>query len=67
MSYVTIGELLKSLGYSLQANRKTHEGGDVPDRNEQFEYINETALSFMSDNEPVISVDCKKERIDREF
>ena len=62
-SYVTIGELLKSLGYSLQANRKTHEGGDVPDRNEQFEYINETALSFMSDNEPVISVDCKKKEL----
>ena len=63
VSYVTIGELLKSLGYSLQANRKTHEGGDVPDRNEQFEYINETALSFMSDNEPVISVDCKKKEL----
>lgn len=62
-SYVTIGELLKSLGYSLQANKKTHEGGAVPDRNEQFEYINEAALSFMSVQEPVISVDCKKKEL----
>ncbi|MFO7656449.1 MAG: ISAzo13 family transposase [Bacteroidales bacterium] len=63
VSYVTIGELLKSMGYSLQANRKTQEGGDVPDRNEQFEYINETALSFMSAKEPIISVDCKKKEL----
>jgi len=59
-SYVTIGELLKTLGFSLQANRKTYEGGSVTDRNEQFEYINETAMAFMSVEEPVISVDCKK-------
>ena len=63
VSYVTIGGLLKSMGYSLQANRKTQEGGDVPDRNEQFEYINETALSFMSAKEPIISVDCKKKEL----
>jgi len=62
-SYVTIGELLRSLGYSLQANRKTQEGGDVPDRNEQFEFINETALSFLSAQEPIISVDCKKKEL----
>jgi len=59
-SYVTIGELLKTLGFSLQANRKTYEGGSVADRNEQFEYINERALAFMSLEYPVISVDCKK-------
>lgn len=60
VSYVTVGELLKTLGFSLQANRKTYEGGSVADRNEQFEYINETAMAFMSAEEPVISVDCKK-------
>lgn len=63
ISYVTVGELLRSLGYSLQANRKTDEGGHNPDRNAQFEFINETALSFMSDNAPVISVDCKKKEL----
>jgi transposase len=63
VSYVTVGELLKSLGYSLQANKKTDEGGNDPDRNEQFEFINKTALSFMADNAPVISVDCKKKEL----
>lgn len=63
VSYVTVGDLLKSLGYSLQANKKTDEGGSDPDRNEQFEFINKTALSFMSGNLPVISVDCKKKEL----
>ena len=60
VSYVTIGELLKSLGYSLQANRKTDEGSSVADRNKQFEYINKAVLSFIKLDQPVISVDCKK-------
>jgi len=38
ISYVTAGELLKRLGYSLQGNRKTDEGGNDVDRNEQFEF-----------------------------
>lgn len=63
VSYVTVGELLKSIGYSLQGNKKTDEGGNDPDRNEQFEFINKTALSFMADNAPVISVDCKKKEL----
>ncbi len=63
VSYVTVGELLKSLGYSLQANKKTDEGGNDVDRNEQFEFINKTALSFMTDHAPVISVDCKKKEL----
>ena len=60
VSYVTIGELLKSLDYSLQANRKTDEGSSVADRNKQFEYINKAVLSFIKLDQPVISVDCKK-------
>ena len=63
ISYVTVRSLLKSLGYSLQANRKTDEGGSIEDRDEQFEYINETALSFMDESCPVISVDCKKKEL----
>lgn len=63
VSYVTIGELLKSLGYSLQANRKTDEGASIEDRNEQFEYINASAIAFMTDQCPVISVDCKKKEL----
>ncbi|KAA6311935.1 hypothetical protein EZS27_037039, partial [termite gut metagenome] len=63
VSHVTIGELLKSLGYSLQANRKTDEGSSAPDRDKEFEYINTTALTFMSMGDPVISVDCKKKEL----
>ncbi len=63
VSYVTVGELLTSLGYSLQANRKTDEGSSSSDRDEQFEYINKMVLSFMEQHEPVISVDCKKKEL----
>lgn len=63
IGHVTVGELLKSLNYSLQANKKTQEGGNKAGRNEQFEYINQAALSFMHSNEPVISVDCKKKEL----
>ncbi|MGH2644408.1 MAG: ISAzo13 family transposase, partial [Chitinophagaceae bacterium] len=63
IGHVTVGELLRSLNYSLQGNKKTQEGGDVAGRNEQFEYINEAALSFMENKEPVISVDCKKKEL----
>lgn len=63
ISYVTVGDILKSIGYSLQANKKTEEGGKDPDRNTQFEYINEKSILFMEDNQPVISVDCKKKEL----
>ena len=63
IGHVTIGEILKSKDYSLQANKKTHEGGGVADRDEQFEYINRAALAFMKEGAPVISVDCKKKEL----
>lgn len=63
VSYVTVGELLRSIGFSLQVNKKTDEGGKDPDRNNQFEFINETSKSFMEENQPVISVDCKKKEL----
>lgn len=63
VGHVTIGEILKSKGYSLQGNKKTHEGGAVADRDEQFEYINQASLSLMEEGAPVISVDCKKKEL----
>ena len=56
----TIVRLLKKLGYSLQSNRKKLEGKNHPDRNEQFEYINNKSKEFLNKNLPVISVDTKK-------
>ncbi len=52
--------LLHEMGYSLQANRKTQEGSSHPDRNAQFEHINETVQKYQKDAQPVISVDTKK-------
>jgi transposase len=45
ISFVTIGELLRTLGYSLQANRKNDEGGKTEYRNEQFEFINAQCIN----------------------
>lgn len=53
-------DLLSELGYSLQANRKTEEGGNHPDRNAQFEYINNLVEKFQDLELPTISVDTKK-------
>ncbi len=56
----TVCNLLSELGYSLQANRKTEEGADHPDRNAQFEYISQKVIAFQTGYDPVISVDTKK-------
>ena len=55
------------MGYSLQANNKTREGGKHIDRDAQFEYINTQAVAFLAADEPVISVDTKKEGIGGQF
>lgn len=55
--------LLKGLGYSLQSNKKSKEGGSHPDRGAQFEFINEQAQVFQSKGFPVISVDAKKKEL----
>jgi transposase len=58
-----VSRLLKELGYSLQANRKRLEGAQHPDRNAQFEHINEMIRRRLEANEPVISVDTKKKEL----
>jgi len=56
----TVGRLLRDMGFSLQANAKTREGGKHPDRNAQFEKINALVKEFQDDGQPAISVDTKK-------
>ncbi len=63
VSHVYVAELLGEMGYSLQANRKVNEGGNHPDRNKQFHYINNQSQLFMRQNLPVISVDTKKKEL----
>ena len=50
-------------GYSLQSNRKTIEGGDHPDRDAQFQYINRRVKAFQRQGQPVVSVDTKKKEL----
>lgn len=63
ISHVSVGALLKDLGYSLQGNRKTLEGTSHPDRNAQFEFINEKIETALSAGQPVISVATKKKEL----
>ena len=59
-SHVTVSKELELIGYSLQANKKTDEGGNHPDRDGQFRFINKKTKKFQKRNQPVISVDTKK-------
>jgi transposase len=56
----SVGRMLKELGYSLQANRKTREGSQHPDRDAQFEHINRRVSAQQRRGEPAVSVDTKK-------
>jgi hypothetical protein len=60
VSHQSVSELLHELGYSLQTNRKVLEGTSHPDRNAQFEHLNEAVQLQLALGEPVISVDTKK-------
>jgi hypothetical protein len=67
VSHATVAGLLHDAGFSLQANRKTREGSQHPDRNAQFEYINRLAKRFERRGQPVISVDTKKKELVGDF
>ena len=59
----TVAKLLKQAGYSLQANSKTIEGTQHPDRDAQFGYLNTQVERFRANGDPVISVDTKKKEL----
>ena len=65
VSASTVWRLLVAADYSLQSNRKSKEGTDHPDRNEQFEYIATTVQAFQQRGQPAISVDTKKKELVR--
>jgi Rhodopirellula transposase DDE domain len=58
-----VGQLLKTLGYTLQSNRKTREGKQHPDRNAQFEHISRRVQARLHCGQPAISVDTKKKEV----
>jgi len=62
-----VGQLLHAAGYSLQSTNKTLEGTTHPDRNEQFEFINDRVDSYHARGAPVVSVDTKKKELVGDF
>jgi Rhodopirellula transposase DDE domain len=67
IAHNVVADLLRGMGYSLQANRKTLEGSDHPDRDAQFTYINEQVKAALAANQPAISVDTKKKELVGDF
>ena len=67
VSHQVVADLLHELEYSLQANRKTNEGASHPDRNAQFEYVNNKVKQYLGGKAPVISVDTKKKELIGDF
>ncbi|MDR2053660.1 MAG: ISAzo13 family transposase, partial [Treponema sp.] len=64
ISHDTVGNVLKEMGYNLQQNQKMLQVGvPHPDRNGQFEYINNKCGGFIQEGQPVISVDTKKKEL----
>jgi hypothetical protein len=66
-SHRMVAELLHEMDYSLQANCKTLEGESHPDRNAQFEFINQKVKDLQTMEQPVISVDTKKKELVGDF
>ena len=63
----TVLRLLRAKGYSLQANAKTREGAQHPDRDAQFAHINQTVAAAIASGQPAISIDSKKRELVGDF
>lgn len=67
VSHTTVGRLLKEMKYSLRANVKRFAGASHPDRDRQFEHIEEQKQAFLAAGLPVISVVSQEERAHRQL
>jgi hypothetical protein len=67
VSRTAVGELLAREKFSLQANRKTREGSEHPDRDAQFAHISAGVTAALAERQPVISVDTKKKELVGDF
>jgi hypothetical protein len=63
----SVAPLLLVLGWSLQANAKTREGRQHPDRDAQFRHINDRVAGALAGGQPAISVDTKKKELVGDF
>jgi hypothetical protein len=67
VSQRTVCDLLAQMGYSLQSARKSREGAKHPDRDAQFQHIDQRVKEHLRANQPVISVDTKKKELVGDF
>ena len=67
LGFRTVPRLLRKLGYSLQSARKTLEGRQHPDRDQQFRHINQAVQAAVAARQPAISIDTKKKELVGEF
>lgn len=63
VSHTSAKQILVQQGYSMKGTRKTVEGKQHPDRDDQFKHINQTVQVFMQAGLPVVSVDTKKKEL----
>ena len=63
ISSVTVGRCLEAMGFTLQANVKTREGPQHPNRDAQFGYLNRQVKAFRRAGDPVIFVATKKKEL----
>jgi hypothetical protein len=59
----SVNRLLHASGDSLESDRKSIEGGDHPDRDAQFQFINSRVRAAPRWGQPVVSVDAKKKEL----
>jgi hypothetical protein len=67
LSHDTVANLLQEMDDSWQSNRKTKEGTNHPDRDDQFKHINRQEKAFQKRGQPVISVATKKRELLGDF
>ncbi|WP_413754991.1 ISAzo13-like element transposase-related protein [Streptomyces sp. MMBL 11-3] len=63
MGTITVTDLLREGGFSLQSGAPTIEGKERSDCDAQLRYTNERARQHMGAGQPVIGVDAKKKEL----
>ena len=67
VSHEKVAQFLRAMDYSLQGNRKTEEGADHPDRDAQFQYINDQVRRALAAGPPGHLRGHEEEGVDREL